>query len=226
MIYLLSFTSWLLSLTQGETLQSFFHPRLLPAWDQYRCSCRCLSVSVSVRRGEKKKSRRKYLMHAKSQGQELNPHYDLAPPPPPPSPCVCVCVCVCVRTWLYNSIVPSWITFEDHKPWSKGIFPVYLKRLHAKAASLKKKKKNENSFYINHLYLKKKIIDARLQSSQCTSMPTKLRQMFPLLSHLFIILIQQVSSRKPTLTAFPVRVRWKNRYHFTRTDSCHARQLP
>ena len=62
------------------------------------------------------------------------------------SVCVCVCVCVCVRTWLYNSIVPSWITFEDHKPWSKGIFPVYLKRLHAKAASLKKKKKEWKQF--------------------------------------------------------------------------------
>ena len=157
MIYLLSFTSWLLSLTQGETLQSFFHPRLLPAWDQYRCSCRCLSVSVSVsvsvRRGKKKKSRRKYLMHAKSQGQELNPHYDLAPPPPPPSPCVCVCVCADMIIQQHSTILNYvWRS----QTLVKGYFSCLFKKITCKSCFFEKKKKNENSFYINHLYLKKK----------------------------------------------------------------------
>lgn len=44
----------------------------------------------------KRKPMRRCLKHANSQGQKLNPHYDLAPPPPPPlSPGMSVCISVC-----------------------------------------------------------------------------------------------------------------------------------
>ncbi len=43
-----------------------------------------------------KKTRRKCFKYAKSQGQELNPHYGLAPPPLSPCITVCACVYVCV----------------------------------------------------------------------------------------------------------------------------------
>lgn len=69
-----------------------YQQRPLPDWDQCRCWCRCLSVNV---RGKEKKTRRKCFKHAKSQGQELNTHYDLAPPPL--SLCASVCMCVCLH---------------------------------------------------------------------------------------------------------------------------------
>lgn len=110
-----------------------------------------------------KKDRKWCLKHAKSQGQELNPHQDLAPLPL--SPCIRLCgvwcVCVCMAQTHYSA---SWLMFEDQVRSFSLHINVLSSRLIASKEDYICFFSLIKLFYINQPY--PSVIDAQLQYIQ------------------------------------------------------------